>query len=171
MHIHPSNYCGEPICYNFGQHLNIRGSSAVNELFRWEHWKPIKHSIHNAPSHLYQGFRISTRIYRTGSSGSYNQLCVSGCLSVPWSNYGHQYYRHKLTDFRYSQYQDHVIIGYKVFTISKSPDWSFKITWSFRQIKDKAKVKLSLCFFNWAPCHEDVLGNGYVPPRILWPRR
>jgi hypothetical protein len=31
------------------------------------------------------------------------------------------------------------------------------------------KVKLSLCF-NWAPCHEGVLGSRGIVPFILWPR-
>jgi hypothetical protein len=30
----------------------------------------------------------------------------------------------------------------------------------------KVKVKLG---FNWAPCHEDVLGSGGIAPLILWP--
>jgi hypothetical protein len=33
----------------------------------------------------------------------------------------------------------------------------------------KVKVKLSLCF-NWAPCHEGVLGSGGIAPLILWPQ-
>jgi hypothetical protein len=32
------------------------------------------------------------------------------------------------------------------------------------------KVKLSLCFFIWAPRHEGVLGNGGIAPLILWTR-
>jgi hypothetical protein len=35
----------------------------------------------------------------------------------------------------------------------------------------EVKVKLSLCFFNWAPRHEDVLGSGGIVRRILWPER
>jgi hypothetical protein len=31
-------------------------------------------------------------------------------------------------------------------------------------------VKLSLCFFKWAPRHEGVLGSTDMAPRILWPR-
>jgi hypothetical protein len=31
---------------------------------------------------------------------------------------------------------------------------------------DKVKVKLSLCF-NWAPCHEGILGSGGIAPCIL----
>jgi hypothetical protein len=32
------------------------------------------------------------------------------------------------------------------------------------------RVKLSLCFFNWAPRHEGVLGNGVTTSLIIWPR-
>jgi hypothetical protein len=38
------------------------------------------------------------------------------------------------------------------------------------KVKIKVKVKLSLCFFfNWAPCHVDVLGEWMYGPTHSWP--
>jgi hypothetical protein len=39
----------------------------------------------------------------------------------------------------------------------------------FRSNLGQVKVKLSLCF-NWAPCHESVLGERGIAPLILWRR-
>jgi hypothetical protein len=39
--------------------------------------------------------------------------------------------------------------------------------WSPELVKVKVKLKMSLCFFNWAPRHEGVLGSTGTAPRIL----
>jgi hypothetical protein len=41
---------------------------------------------------------------------------------------------------------------------------------TFIIIFHKVKVKLSLCLFNQAPCHQGVLGSIGIAPLILWPR-
>jgi hypothetical protein len=38
---------------------------------------------------------------------------------------------------------------------------------SIIDITIKVKVKLSLYFFNWAPCHKGILGSGGIAPHIL----
>jgi hypothetical protein len=37
----------------------------------------------------------------------------------------------------------------------------------YKQVKEKKKVKLSLCLTNQALRHEDVWGSGHIDPHIL----
>jgi hypothetical protein len=45
------------------------------------------------------------------------------------------------------------------------PNSSLSVYWLF--FLGGGEVKLSVCFTNYALCDEDVLGNGYIDPRIL----